>query len=260
MRRAAPGTTLELAAGEYRLAQPLVLNKALTVQGAGLEQTRLVCEAEGAVLRCEGVGLVHVYDLTVEHRGEAWADVVVVAGGQVDIRRCRVTGGVWDEAHKRGGSGLSLYGQMRGTIAACQAQRNGLHGIQVTGEAQPHLEGNRCEANTWTGLGYFGQAGGQARGNVCHGNGSYGIAVQGKAQPHLEGNRCEANTQVGLGYWGQAGGQARGNVCHGNGSYGIAVQEEAQPHLEGNHCADNKRQNLYVAATAKPRLHGNQVD
>jgi parallel beta-helix repeat protein len=53
-----------------------------------------------------------------------------------------------------------------------------LHGIQVSGQAQPTLEGNTCEGNKYSGITYFESAGGIARNNICRNNGANGIYVK----------------------------------------------------------------------------------
>ncbi len=91
------------------------------------------------------------------------------------------------------GSGLRLMGTARGTVSNCVCRNNGLHGIGVSGQAQPVLEGNTCENNKRNGLAYFDSAGGTARNNTCRNNGANGIYVKKGAKPQLEGNILQGN-------------------------------------------------------------------
>jgi parallel beta-helix repeat protein len=280
--RAAAGDIIELPAGRWELPQGLVVDKALTLRGAGREQTQVVSEAEGYVLCFRGTGPWRLEGLTVEHVGGRWANVVVVEGGQIEIRNCVCRGGVWDEPNQRGGCGICLCGTARGVVSGCICGSNGLHGIEVSGRAEPQLEGNTCENNQQGGIAYFDSAGGVAWQNVCRQNGLAGIGVNAQAQPQLEGNTCGNNQQDGIAYLGSAGGVARQNVCRQNGLHGIEVSSQAEPHLEGNTCENNKdcgiaylnsaggvaRQNvcsgnrrygIYVAPTARPVIdHSNR--
>jgi parallel beta-helix repeat protein len=241
VQRARDGDVIIIPAGDWHLRQGVIIDKRLVLRGEGAGRSRLWSEAEGYVLCFQGTGPWRLEGLTVEHVGKRWADVVVVEGGQIEIRHCVCRGGVRDESNSRGGLGIRLGGGARGVISGCICGPNGLHGIGVSGQAQAQLEGNTCENNQQCGISYWESAGGTARQNVCRQNGYHGIGVQGQAQPQLEGNSCEDNQQCGIMYLESAGGTARQNVCRQNGYHGIGVQGQAQPQLEGNSCEDNQQ-------------------
>jgi parallel beta-helix repeat protein len=161
--------------------------------------------------------------VTFAYEGAQAAHVVKVASGQIDLRRCGFSGGIRDEAAQRGGVGLLLVGQVRGTIAECEASRNEHHGICVCRQAQPVLEGNTCEGNAYSGIAYFGTAAGCARNNTCHRNQQDGIYVGEQAQPVLEGNTCEGNKEDGI--------------------Y-VALARTATFSGATNHCRGNKRKDI----------------
>jgi parallel beta-helix repeat protein len=232
--------TLYLKAGIYNLSHPLQIDKPLSLIGEGMDKTKIVCEGEGYAVKFAGKGLFLAHDLTFQHQGLKWANVVEVLAGEVDVRRCRITGGVFDPQGRRGSAGLCLLGQVRGTVAECQVSDNGLHGIAVGNQAQPVLEGNTCAGNKYSGIAYFESAKGSARQNTCSGNQNNGISVCGEAQPALEANTCQENKQHGIFYFGSAKGTARQNTCASNEVQGICVGERAEPALEGNTCERNK--------------------
>jgi parallel beta-helix repeat protein len=278
VQKAQSGTTIHLKAGIYRLKRPLVIDKPLTLIGEGMETTRIVCDGEECVVKFSGDGLFSARDIAFVHEGNRWANVVTADRGEVSFIRCLFTGGVWDEAIKRGGDGLWLFGMVGGRIEACQAIGNDLHGIEVSGLARPTLEGNTCRENKEDGIAYFENSAGVARQNICIGNGLHGIGVSGQAQPTLEGNTCRENKRCGIACLGNSAGVARQNICIGN-RHGIYVGGQAQPTLEGNTCRENKecgiayfgnsagvaRQNIcigneygiYVGDQAQPTLEGN---
>ena len=86
-------------------------------------------------------------------------------------------------------------GKASGTAVRNICSQNEASGIAVGGQAQPQLEGNTCENNTYSGIAYLESAGGVARQNVCRQNCLAGIWVQDQAYPLLEGNTCENNWQ-----------------------------------------------------------------
>jgi parallel beta-helix repeat protein len=244
VQKAQSGTTIHLKAGIYRLKRPLVIDKPLTLIGEGMETTRIVCDGEECVVKFSGDGLFSARDIAFVHEGNRWANVVTADRGEVSFIRCLFTGGVWDEANKRGGDGLWLFGMVGGRIEACQAIGNDLHGIDVSGQARPTLEGNTCRENKECGIAYFDNSAGVARQNICIGNGYHGIQVSGQAQPTLEGNNCRENKDSGIAYFGNSAGVARQNTCFGNEHYGIYVGGQAQPTLEGNTCRENKQDGI----------------
>jgi len=224
------GSTIVLDPGIYQLVEPLDIGKKLRLVGAGMDQTEIVSQVEGYVMRFSGDGPFTVKDITFRHQGTAAADVVVVRGGFVTFDRCRFTGAVHleEQSHR---AGLRLQGATSGFVRDCVAVENDNTGILVEDRARARLEGNVCTDNEKVGIGYFDNASGTAHQNRCSGN-LLGIFVAGQAQPTLEGNVCTDNEKVGIGYFDNASGVARQNRCSGS-SLGIFVAEQAQPTLEG---------------------------
>jgi parallel beta-helix repeat protein len=248
--RAQPGDTIEVPAGRFTLTQSVLVNKSLTIRGAGPDKTTLLSWEPDFAIKFTGPFLLTgepqwtLENLSLEHVGNKPANVVVVDSGVITIRNCHFSGAVWDETSRLGGSGIWLTGSARGVVSNCVCRNNGLHGIDVNGQAQPILEGNTCEENKGSGIAYFDSAGGTARNNTCRKNGLYGIGVSGQAQPHLEGNTCEGNKYSGIAYFDSAGGTARNNTFRNNGLHGIGVQGQAQPTLEGNTCEGNTQNGI----------------
>jgi len=242
IRQAQPGDTIELPAGNWLLEACLIVDKPLIIRGAGRDQTRLFSSAESFAVQFTGSGPWLMENLTIEHVGQARADVVVVAGGQVTIRQCRFTGAVFGgkSGESIGGCGIRIRGNARGLISECVCDCNGKHGIEVNEQAQPVLEGNTCENNKYNGMAYFENAGGTARNNTCRGNGHHGIGVEGQAQPVLEANSCENNGVHGLCYASEASGTVRNNTFRGNGGCCLEL-ERGSPRVERNNCEDNAR-------------------
>jgi len=231
------GATIVLGPATYTLVKPLDIHKSLSLVGAGMDQTEIVCEVEGYVLLFDGSGVFRAEGITFRHQGVAEADVVVVEGGEVAFSHCRFTGAVSvDENAKK--AGLLLKGNTKGLVQGCLAVENGTRGIRAQDQAQPTLEGNTCTDNESLGIGYRDSARGIARKNDCSRNGHHGIQIVGQAQPLLEQNTCNDNSDTGIAFLETTGGAARQNKCSRN-SIGIGVGHEAQPTLEGNVCKEN---------------------
>jgi hypothetical protein len=198
LAQAPVGATLHLEAGLHRLSGPLVIRRPVRLVGDGRTATIVVGDGEGFVLRFEGAGPFVLQDLAVEHQGTRWARVVSVAGGEVDVRGIKVSGGVRNLSGRTGGEGLLLEGDTTGSVATSEFTGNALHGIKLSGRARPLLEGNACKANGQVGIAWFEDAGGTARGNSTAANGRYGLSVVDRARPKLEGNACGGDHRGGL--------------------------------------------------------------
>ncbi|MDW8221785.1 MAG: right-handed parallel beta-helix repeat-containing protein [Gemmatales bacterium] len=244
---ARPGDIIVVAPGRFTLQECIIVDKPLTIRGAGLQKTHLVSPQALFAMEFRDKGPWILENLTVEHIGLARANVVVVTGGEIIIRNCRFMGGSFEENAQppQGGCGVLFLGAVRGQMISCISDQNTLHGIHISDRAQLLLENNICENNSVSGIAYSGEASGTARNNTCRHNGFHGIAVQGQAQPTLEGNKCENNKQCGLAYSGKAGGTAKKNVCRGNQLYhGIQVGGDCQPELEENVCENNGKHGI----------------
>jgi parallel beta-helix repeat protein len=241
VREAQAWDVLRLEAGDHRLSSPLCFDKGLSLIGEGMDKTRVLCDGEECVVKCTYLprGLYRVskfdfvaHDLTFQHEGSRWANVVVLApyrpsptGGvgetgmlKIDVRRCRFSGGVfdWDDEREPGGAGLVIRGDAYGCVAHCESVHNGSSGIEIRHSAAPTLERNTCSHNF------------------------YGISISDQALPELERNICRENRIYGIAYYNRAGGWARYNTCSENGESGIHIRSnETHPTLEANSCTAN---------------------
>lgn len=273
-----PGSTIELEAGSYRLAEPLDIDKSLRLVGGGLDETFVISEAAGHVIRVTGSGPFSATEITFLHEGEVAADVVAVDGVQFAFARCRFTGASHAEGEEER-AGLRILGESIGVVQDSEASANVSIGIWIDGQAQAQIEQNRITDNTLIGLLYTGSARGTASQNDILGNEAAGIQVKGQAQPALEGNDC-SNNGSGILYLDASAGTARQNKCWTNTFVGISVGNEARPVLEGNACSENAYGIVYggseggvargnkvsgntvgllIGEDAKPELEGNEI-
>jgi parallel beta-helix repeat protein len=184
--------------------------------------------------------------------------VVTVDDGEIDIARCRFSGGIWSDAEKRGGDGLLLRGNTTGSIRGSRFEENELSGMELQDQSQPLLEDNVFKDNGKSGLIYFENSGGTARRNELTGNGLHGIEVRKQAKPTLEDNICSKNVQDGIAYFENAAGEASKNTCSENGLHGIGVSEEAHPTLEDNTCENNAETGIRFADSSGGTARGNR--
>ena len=121
---APPGSEIVLPAGTIPLGAPLVLDRPLTLVGAGMDATRLECAAEGLVVAVPGAVALTIRGVTLAHVGEARADVVRVDDGHLVLEACRLTGGRRGSADQDGGHGIVIRGRARLDSTGCEVVRN----------------------------------------------------------------------------------------------------------------------------------------
>jgi parallel beta-helix repeat protein len=257
VRNAAPGGRIVLEAGIYPLDAPVTIDKALSLAGAGDQQTVILSASPEYVLQFQGPGPFWVENIAFRHDGTEPANVVVVLGGEASFYFCSFSGGVFSTDAGYGGNGLFLGGSTRGQVYDCEAMRNQEQGILLREGAQITIEHSDVHHNGGCGIGYFGEAAGTALSNEVAHNGLHGICLSDTARPLLEGNTCRHNDSSGMVYFAQAGGEARQNDCSLNGKTGISVQGQAQPLLEGNRCFANGETDIAYYENGSGTAQGN---
>jgi len=238
-----------LAPGDYILQQPLEINRSTHLEGAGMDVTRILCYEEETVVTLNGEIRVTAQGLTFQHKGKAWADVVVALGGELEFSNCRFTGGMRQAETRLGGSGLCLLGNSKGLVRHCESYGNGGHGIEVSDWAQPVIEENQCSQNRLSGIIITGNAEGEVRSNRCLQNFT-GILVSGTARPTLDANTCNNNRSSGITFAANSSGIGSANHCEQNQFHGISVIDQSDPILEINICSNNKRDGISFSGAA----------
>ncbi len=188
---AAPaGGTVELGAGTFALAVPLVALDAVTLRGAGRGRTILRSTAADAAVLDLAVGRVELRDLDVELAGAAGASGVV-AGSEASLVLTRV-GVRGARAGTAGGAGVLMSatdtgGSGRGTtleVTDSEFSGNAWAGIGVTGGHRVSVVGSTFRENAACGLCFLDASGGSVTGSTLAGN-QVGIGVTGTAGPAL---------------------------------------------------------------------------
>jgi len=234
----APGSTIELEAGTYRLDAPLDVSKALTLTGAGMEQTVIVSDAPEYVIYFTGDGIFIMRDLTVRHDGEAEADVVLADGEEVSAQRCRFTGAVYlEDGTPR--AGLRVKGVTQGMVFDSEAVGNDLDGFRLEDDAGLILSNNVCSDNDQIGINLRDNSSAEINSNTCERNVLNGISLADNASAVIDGNTLRDNGESGLVYFEDSGGAAYNNTSTQNGLHGISVNDNAVPTLEANICIEN---------------------
>lgn len=251
----APLSVICFVAGDHTCDTHLYIEKPLALLGAGVEQTRLLCNGPLVML---GEGPTLIRGLNIENTRQIGTNVVTIRTTEARVDSCRFAGGVAPRAGTNdmfGGNGLKLEGDTKCRVTKCGFDHNAVGAILIEDLAEPVLEGNSCQGEKYA-IGYHGFGGGSAFRNLCSTNMGRGIVVGMEAEPILIENVCERNN-IGIHYGERAAGVARCNQSRGNVAVGIAVSGKSHPLLESNHCSRNNDYGISVNDVAQPALKTN---
>ena len=238
----AAGGTILLDPGEHHLAAALLVDKPLTIRGAGSDTTAVVGDRPPELLRFTGPGTFTMEGTTFRYQGTEPADGVVTDGGTIAFTDVQVTGAVRTvdpEAIEQAGSGFVITGDATGTINGCLAADNQLHGFSFVGTAHVTISASTADGNGENGFYWAGSAVGTAEGNTAQGNGLHGFGTQGGATSTLTGNTATNNAEGGFVWLEDATGTAEGNTAQGNGLHGFGTEDRATSNLAGNTATGN---------------------
>jgi parallel beta-helix repeat protein len=250
-------SVISLLPGDYFLTRRLEIQKSLTLEGAGRDQTRIIGTDKYFVVQFSVGGYFNVRKLTMEHRSQENAHVLTVSAGEVFIKDCRFIGG--SKTADWRGTGLYLYKRARGGLIEGNEFKNNAIGIALQNESRPTLISNVLVGNSGDGIAYFDHSGGIARANTLDQN-SNGIVVSGDAQPILEDNIIRGSGQYGLLYTGRASGVSKGNLLEHSEASGLVVRGYATPKLERNSIKASKQQGIFYEGNAGGSSKNNTLE
>lgn len=216
-----------IVVGEGTWAGPLVMDKAIQIEGAGQDKTIIEVEASVSTAATFGRNAsgARVSGITFRHRGFDSGpnrfSVLLVRGSEVTMNDCRIA----DSA----GHGLAV--MEAGIVGAtrCVFENNGWDGVAVRG-AGSRIEFTECQSNSNFGHGYDIWDGGSAaiHNSSARENAVNGILVDTVANDIVLGeNDLRSNREYGIVLASAASGRVHGNVCRENLVGGMAVQFSA---------------------------------
>lgn len=218
LQQATPGTTIQLATGEYtRENFPLILKPGVTLKGNDSQQ------GQGVVITGGNYYLSRTF---------ARQNVTIVAGKETQISGVTITNtntrgtGIWVESSNP-------------VIRNSTFIKSKREGIFVTGNAAPRIENNRFVNNDANGLSIAKDAKGEIRGNIFENTG-FGIAIGGNSTPLVSNNQIRDNRN-GIVLTDAAHPNLSSNIIENNREYGLVVMGKARPDLSNNSFRANKR-------------------
>lgn len=259
IHRARPGSRLTLSPGTFR--GPLVVDKPLTLVGAGPERTRIRGTDTGSVVVVRSDSVV-LKNLSVAGDGGVLkrddAAVFVENARGVTVSRCRIRARGFGIYLHAGGNHRILHNTVVGTRSRRRSERgNGIHLWKTTNN---RLLGNRIRyARDGIYLSFAHQ-------NRLEGNRGrrlrYGIHYMYSEQNRLNENRFEGNVG-GIALMYSRNNRITNNHSHHNDDFGILLLQLENSRLTENVLRGNKRglfvQNSVTNTLLRNRLYRNHT-
>jgi|GEM_PF-1306712 len=264
VQKAQAGDIVLLPEGKFVLARELVIDKALTLRGAGRDKTHVISTAANFVLNLLGPGPYTIEGIDISHSGLAGADILVVPGcRECQIIDCRFANARRDVNQKQYGRGLVI-NALSCHIRNCLIENNASTGVTLRGPSQAKFFCEETTVSSNGGIGLLIEAGHAIlKKSSALKNRADGFTVGLGNQLRVEFESCLAleNDWTGIGLWGGEVTVSRcecknnrlqgicarndskltaiGNTCTGNGQSGIRFQENATGSATKNQCFNN---------------------
>lgn len=276
------GSIIMLEAGMYNIEETLRISKALTLQGAGKDQTILSNGQPEGVFVYNGSGMLELNGITFQYTGTESGSAASIENGEFQIVDCRFTATQGPQP-KTTGNGLILWGTSNGSLLASRFDRNQFFGLFVIGEATVTVESCEFFENGMDGVLFSGQSHGTVRGSVSSNNVQHGFSARGDAQVVYEGCVTNGNGAVGFGGWDNTvveikqskiyqqthhGVNLGGNTVvtvtdcdiYENGQDGFMAHTESQLIATENRVYDNKLHGFAIVGQANATIENNEIN
>ncbi|WP_189012015.1 right-handed parallel beta-helix repeat-containing protein, partial [Deinococcus malanensis] len=279
LQTAPANAVLRLAPGEYVISTPLQVNRAVSLNGAGPNTTRVVGPGLQSVVHVLGTATFTANGVTfTQPDGSLAPTILAVDNSRLTLIDCHVQGGSLsedEEAHGvtigghaaarlercdisgNGGNGVYLHGQAQAVIEHCIVHHNSMNGIQFAEGSTGSVSRSRCQDNEVDGFSIIGTAKAELRENTCTGNAEAGITFLDSAQGSVSANTCESNILSGLWIGGEAHPTLQDNTCRNNTHAGILYADHSSGLAQGNTCENNTDHGISVQDNAQPTLEHN---
>jgi len=205
-------------------AGPVIVDKAITLEGAGRDKTIVEVEAAASTAATFGrhSGGSRVSGITFRHRGfdpgPNRFSALLVRGAEVTMSDCRFA----DSA----GHGLAVMESGNVSATRCLFENNGWDGVAVRG-AGSRIEFTQCESTGNFGHGYdlWDGGSGAIHESIARDNSGNGVLVDTTGDNIVIGNNdLRANREYGIVVSAGASGRIHGNQCRENLLGGLAVR------------------------------------
>jgi parallel beta-helix repeat protein len=196
----APGSRIELAAGRYTLSGPLVIDKSITLVGAGRGRSTIATSTPGAAVIFLGPGTLELRSLSLLHSGAVDASLLLAVRGAVTIDDVAMSGAKGSLAEGTGSALVFGFDPIDGLPSLTAAQRGGAltvrnssftgnagAGVMAIGPAAPSISASTFRSNGACGVCFVSTSSGTVIDSTFVDN-RLGVQASGTSRPILRRN------------------------------------------------------------------------
>jgi parallel beta-helix repeat protein len=270
VRSLAPGSRVELAARNYTLAGPMVIDKSITIVGAGRGRTTITTSAPGAGVVFLGPGTLEMRSLSLVHSGNAKASLLLAVTGAVTIDDVAFSGAKGSLAEGNGSALVFGFEPIEGFPTLSAAQRSGAlrvnnssftgnaaAGVMVIGPAAPLISGSTFRSNGTCGVCFSSTSSGTVTGSTFVAN-PLGVQASGTSRPVLRGNDFrESDVGVRIGERSIVTVDASRFTAN---DIGVQADNDTAANVTGNTFRDHEVAAVVMVDRSGGRIAGNTVE
>ena len=217
-----------ISISEGTFTGPIIVDKTVTLEGAGRDKTFVEVEAAASTAATFGrtASGTQVSGITFRHRGfdpgPNRFSALLVRGAEVTLSDCRMA--------DSSGHGLAVMETGRVSATRCLFENNGWDGVAVRGPGS-RVELSECESTGNFGHGYDLWEGGTGaiHNSIARDNSGNGILVDTNGENVVLGNNdLRGNREYGIVAFAGVSGRIHGNRCRENLLGGMAVRFAAE--------------------------------
>jgi nitrous oxidase accessory protein NosD len=254
---AVAGSTIRLAAGEYRLNKTIEIGRNLSLIGLGRDQSKITGSSKGFVIKVNSA-TVRLQGVSFEHAGFETADVMMSYNSKLTIKDCRFFGAVTDGKGENGGDGLWLTGNSEADIQASEFIGNELQGLELQDNSKATVVGGLSSDNRKAGIFMRGDSSLALQEFRLESN-DVGLQAQDNSKIELSNNQIIKNTTSGLAINDKVSGFVRDNNVDGNGASGIFLTNTTNLVIERNILANNNSYGLRMLDQSQQQFTSNTL-
>jgi parallel beta-helix repeat protein len=233
INKAKDGATLYLAAGDYKLAHLINVQKSISLVGMGMAKTRVISSLNQEVMRFVKVSL-SLKGIAFVHLGKQKADVLNIVDSKIKIDDCSFSGAFSPDSPAKVGDGIWVHGRSSGKISNSQFMDNSLRGLEITDNSNLELDHVQMNHNR------------------------SGLSLYKKGKVHVVGGVFQFNSYSGITFANASTGEVLSNTIESD-NYGIEILDSSTVNVSNNKISSQKEA-IYVAKKAHAKIGENTFE
>lgn len=247
---ASPNTVIRLDEGHYYISEKLLIDKPISITGAGIGKTFIVSKCDDWTIDINTEGTVFVHGVDFRFVGN-FTKGILLRKGELVVECSRISGANC--------ANIRCTGNSECTVRDCEISRARGNGILVDQRAVFTLVRTESKENESCGIFATDRASISSGESIISKNGDMGIYGAGMTRLYLENLTC-ADNGIGIELDGHANCELTGSRISRNRSQGISVLGHSKVALKECLITNHKRLAVYISGEALCEIQNTSFD